>query len=167
MTEKWKPTPGFESRYEVSNLAKVRRIDVKPFKMMSVSRDALGYGRVQLSLNGKTKRFIVHRLVLAAFIGPCPPNMEGAHLDGNPSNNRLDNLKWCTSTENHWHKRAHGTHLCGNKMSWSKIKSDNDVRKIRKMREGGMKIADIAKIYGVTFQMISLICRRKNWTHVT
>jgi hypothetical protein len=52
----------------------------------------------------------VHRLVLAAFVGPCPEGMEVRHLDGNPANTRLANLRYGTHSENELDKVRHGTH---------------------------------------------------------
>jgi hypothetical protein len=54
--------------------------------------------RLQIQNIGKT--FYVHRLVLQAFIGPCPEGYEACHEDGDPFNNRLSNLRWDTHVEN-------------------------------------------------------------------
>lgn len=51
---------------------------------------------------------LVHRLVLETFAGPCPPDMECRHLDGNRSNNALSNLRWGTKLENEADKDRHG-----------------------------------------------------------
>lgn len=53
---------------------------------------------------------LVHRLVLEAFVGPCPEGMEGCHGDGDPTNNSLGNLRWDTATSNQLDKVRHGTH---------------------------------------------------------
>lgn len=49
----------------------------------------------------------VHRLILLTFVGPCPEGMQCRHLDGNPGNNRLDNLAWGTTEENIEDRKAH------------------------------------------------------------
>jgi hypothetical protein len=64
-----------------------------------------GYKRINLSdgqsrKSRKKKQLMVHHLVLRAFVGPCPAGMQTRHLDGNPANNRLDNLCWGTPKEN-------------------------------------------------------------------
>ena len=46
------------------------------------------------------KMFLVHRLVLLAFVGPCPVGMEGCHFDNDATNNRLSNLRWDTLSNN-------------------------------------------------------------------
>ena len=68
------------------------------------------YLTVRLSENGKSRIFRVHRLVLEAFVGPCPNGLEARHLDGNPANNNRNNLCWGTPAENTEDKRKHGRH---------------------------------------------------------
>lgn len=51
---------------------------------------------------------LVHRLVLEAFVGPCPSGCEGCHYDGNPANNIVSNLRWDTTKNNCLDKRRHG-----------------------------------------------------------
>ena len=94
-------------QYEISNFGKIRNIrtnrTIKPF--VSVS----GHLRVHLRLDGKRKLygFSVHRLVANAFI----PNIQNLpqvnHIDGNPSNNNVDNLEWCTPSHNIRHAYDH------------------------------------------------------------
>ncbi len=67
------------------------------------------FGHLKVSLSGKPRS--VHRLVLEAFIGPSPPGMECRHLDGNPRNNNLDNLKWGTKKENMQDMMRHGSQI--------------------------------------------------------
>jgi len=59
---------------------------------------------------GRRNRRLVHRLVLEAFVGPCPPGMECRHFpDRDPSNNQLVNLQWGTPAENYADSVVHGT----------------------------------------------------------
>ena len=85
----------------------------------------------------------IHRLVLETYIGPCPPDMECRHLDGNPANNKLNNLKWGTPKENHLDMKLHGTRgkpmlgRTGEKHPSSKL-SDVERKEIRNLYSTGL-----------------------------
>ena len=115
--EQWRPVVGYEGRYEVSDLGRVRSLDrirsngrkwrgrvLRPVPMER------GYLSVNLWLDNTPRMHLTHRLVLAAFEGPAPEGSEGRHLDGNPSNNALFNLAWGTHSENQYDQVSHGTH---------------------------------------------------------
>lgn len=110
-SEIFRDVVGYEGLYEVSNYGRVRR-KVDLFSKKSKSKEPLyikpdidyirrvGYLRVDLSNNGKSKHFFVHRLVAEAFI-PNPYNFPFInHKDEDKSNPRMDNLEWCTAKYN-------------------------------------------------------------------
>lgn len=109
--ERWQPIPGFEGHYDVSDMGRVRS-----HSRLSQGRDlrqhiTAGYHRVSLcawDLGRQKKAHLVHRLVLTAFVGPCPEGMEALHINGNSSDNRLCNLRWGTRAENVADQVAHG-----------------------------------------------------------
>jgi hypothetical protein len=109
---------------------------------------------------GKIKAFYVHRLVLEAFIGPCPEGMECRHLDGNPKNNRLDNLYWGTGKENATDRVRHGTGGYGEKNPSCKL-SPSEVEEIKSYCRQGMSQRKVAKLFGVTQSHVSLIMQGK------
>lgn len=76
--------------------------------------DQRGYHRVSLRLDGRTVTRTVHALVALAFIGPRPEGLEVCHNDGNPQNNRADNLRYDTHASNMRDKRLHGTAVSAN-----------------------------------------------------
>lgn len=121
MTEEWRPIPGCDGRYEVSNLGRVRsRPRTTPgrwdtpmhFAGRVLAQESVvgGYLRVGMRYGGRRHRELVHRLVLLAFVGPCPEGMEARHVDGNPTHNHVSNLAWGTHSENTYDQVSAGTH---------------------------------------------------------
>lgn len=105
-TATWKPIPNHEN-YLVSDDGRVRNS-----KGRELSGRDIGSGHLQVALytNGKRRDRQVHRMVLAAFVGPCPEGHEVRHLNGVPGDNRLVNLAYGTSAENKQDMLRHGTH---------------------------------------------------------
>lgn len=122
-TEQWRPIPGWDGYYEVSDHGRVRSVERVVTSKTGVRRvfpsvvrrpgphGNSGHRGVPLGRNGRAVMRQVHRLVLEAFIGPAPDGMECLHLDGDPTNNRLDNLRWGTRSENLRDAVRHGTHV--------------------------------------------------------
>ena len=111
----------------------------------------------------------VHRLVLEAFVGPCPDGMECRHnTDPNPSNNNLDNLRWGTHSENERDKAVHGTHRKGERHPISKLTADL-VADIRRRHAAGERQMDLALAFGVHRITIHGIVRHpeRHWPHVS
>ena len=114
MQEIWKAIPDYEGSFEVSNLGNFRSLDRKianrwgtftnyPGKLLKVEVMEDGYKRIVLMQNAIKKRYMCHRLVAQTFI----PNIDNLpyinHKDGNRGNNCVDNLEWCTQTQNEQH----------------------------------------------------------------
>jgi len=103
MIEEWRPIKGYEYRYAVSNLGRVKRIDngliLKPWP------NPQGYVVVGLYHDWRGKRTAkpVGHLVTQAFLGDIPEGLCRNHKDGNKTNNRLDNLEYVTYSENSRH----------------------------------------------------------------
>lgn len=117
--EKWLPVVGFEGRYEVSSRGRVRSLDSvrrdgNPLRgrVMRPSRHPrTGHLRVVLwTLDGRQLTRLVHRLVLEAFVGPCPDGLQGLHWDDDPGNNAVKNLYWGTSSQNRKDSIRNGGH---------------------------------------------------------
>lgn len=95
--ETWRRHPVF-SRYEVSDHGRVRNAQGHVMRMF---RNRAGYLSIGLRNGpGRSVTALVHQLVARAFIGLCPDGMEVLHGDGDPSNNRLGNLRYGTRSEN-------------------------------------------------------------------
>jgi len=174
--EIWKDIPGYEGYYQVSNLGRVKslsrtiqggnrhcRFDKKlPEKIMAHRIGSLGYSLVTFCKNGVMKHISRHNLVLTTFVGPRPTGYECAHLNGKPSDNRLENLIWATPKENNSHKIIHGTYCCGEQMPWAKLKR-KDIKTIRSRREKGETYISIAKDYGVIDETIRHVIIGNTW----
>jgi hypothetical protein len=123
MEETWVPIPEFEGLYEASTLGRIRslpRIDNRGgprrgrvLKPQPCGRR--GHRAVSLSKNGVVTYDAVHRIIMRAFVGPRPAGMETRHLNGDPADNRLVNLKYGTPSENALDRVRHGTHPMASK----------------------------------------------------
>ena len=120
MQEVWKAIPGYEGRYEVSDQGRVRSLDrivecFGPVKGRYLSKRSgrvlrpgpSNFGHLSVVL-GKNNTQFVHKLVLLAFVGPAPNKHECRHLNGDPADNRLENLCWGTRHENIMDSVRHG-----------------------------------------------------------
>lgn len=125
-----------------------------------------GYCSVGLRKDGKKHCKMVHRLVLEAFVGPCPVGMECRHLDGNKQSNRNTNLKWGTKQENAADKILHGTDLRGEDQGNSTL-TNEDVLKIVQLLNQRVPQATIAKQFKVVQSTIKSIALSKTWIHLT
>jgi hypothetical protein len=115
-----------------------------------------------LCLNGKKYR--EHRLIAEKFI-PNPDNKPHInHIDGNKSNNSIDNLEWVTPSENQLHSYKTGLSkpLAKDNNPYSKLKS-SDTPVIRQRFSNGEKIQSIRKDYNVSYSTIWRIVNNKGW----
>lgn len=171
-TEIWMPIPEFPG-YEVSSVGRVRskKQQQKEWRLLRShkrqrTKRGLPYIAVALMRDGKAVGKLVHVLVLTAFVGPAPEGMECRHLDGNPSNNRLANLRWGTHQENMADRKMHGR-LAGENHSGVKLTNEK-VRRIRRLAAEGWEQEDIAALPDIQVSRpnISLIVNRRTWRHV-
>lgn len=108
-SETWRLVPGYDV-YEVSSHGSVRSLQrmartrgggLRPVRDRVLKQSSQGrYLVVGLSRDGATRSRAVHRLVLEAFVGPCPPGQQCLHFDDDPNNNCLENLRWGSPHEN-------------------------------------------------------------------
>lgn len=171
--EKWKDVVGYEGLYQVSNLGRVKRIGKAPGTVpgyiLSTPLNSDGYPICCLHNNGrKTTR--VHRIVARAFLGTPPTNKpEVNHLDGNKSNNRIENLEYTSRSENLKHVfRCLGrepVRICGEKSGKNAI-TEEDVREIRKLAGQKIPYSKIEKLYPIGKAQIRRIVILEKWKHV-
>lgn len=141
--------------YEASNLGNIYRIGNDTPRIPS--RDRGGYYRLQL--DGSTRK--VHQLVLEAFVCEKPTGMQCRHLDGNPQNNCVENLRWGTALDN-----ANDFAKLNNRYQRSKITLDT-VRKIKtKLQTGSYTKTAIALMFGTSRTTVSGIAHCTRYASV-
>ena len=162
------PIPGFEG-YEASNDGRVRsfwrrgrsgKLGASSHELAgNINRDGYRYVAVKPTGGGECPMF-VHRLVLFAFVGPCPDGMQALHGNGDPGDNRLPNLRWGTHAENEDDKERHGRRPRGARHGMAKL-SDAAIADIRARRAVGETLVSIATVHGVTHSHVAQICLNK------
>lgn len=172
--EIWKDIKYYEHIYQVSNKGRVKslkrmkkiknnRLQPVPERIRSPSINKGGYSIIQLWKDNLVVYCLVSRLVLETFIGPCPNDMECCHNDGDPSNNRLENLRWDTRSGNMSDRITHGTHNRGDRHPMAKLNEDQVKSIIARSNESSKTLAEE---FGVTRDCINCIKRGACWKHI-
>lgn len=174
MIENWAQVPGFEV-YWASNHGRIKRIYtngkqriLKPYPMRRYDRKIKNnntYSVVSISKNGKVTKFLWHRIIAMTFMPiQSASTMVVNHLDGDKSNNRLENLEWTTEHENKKHAAKNGLMQRGESRYNSKLKN-RDILKIRELAKE-ISYAEIGRIYGINQGNAWLIANKRIWKHV-
>lgn len=171
--EIWKPVPEWE-HYHVSNLGNVKRMDFgqgwpdgRPLKS-HLSR--YGYPTVRLKDKPRGKTTTIHRLVMLAFVGPCPFGKEVNHKDGNKQNAKLDNLEYVTRVENIKHSWNTGLrklkNQLGEKNSQHKLSEKEILKIVFLYKEGLLNQNQLARAFKVSQTAIWYIIHGRNWSYL-
>lgn len=168
--EEWKPIPGFEGLYDVSDRGRVRSyykphhrgymVALTPQRIISPKPTTSGYLCYELRLGKEGVRKNANRLVACAFLGDRGHGWVAHHINRNRADNRLANLQWLTLAEN----SSLGDHR-GEKNGRAKLRR-SDIPHIRKLIAEGISHRVIASQYGVAPATISMIATGKRWSHV-
>jgi len=177
--ERWLPVAGWEMTHLVSDEGRVKRPGrwVNNNGGRSWLPDLILIGtpvnkktahlQVRLTDNGRQKMVLVHRIMLEAHVGPCPPGVESIHRNDVADDNRLENLRWGTHTENAQDMIRNG-HLVftEGEDQWCAKLTRDDVLAIRAASENHDKQRDIAARFNVSQTTVWRIVNRKSWRHV-
>lgn len=123
MAERWVAIPG-EPGYEASDMGRIRSLDRAVQSKSGVVKNLRGRvlklyqrrvdGYVEVSLNRQRNRY-VHQVILESFVGPRPGSVDAMHINGDPGDNRLENLRWGSRRENILDVVRHGRHFSARK----------------------------------------------------
>lgn len=169
MVEVWKVIPAWPE-YAVSSLGRVKRIlpgiNTSVGRVLRLSKSN-GYLYATLCRGSVARRMFVAKLMLEAFVGPRPAGYQTRHLDGNRTNNTIQNLRWGTTTENGMDRRLHGTQKGTN--HHKAILTEEIVAEVRKRFKkrclvNGAKA--MAKEFGVSHHAMEKAIRGEAWFHV-
>ena len=176
--ECWRPVKGYEGRYEVSDLGRIRSIQ-RTIRKSSKSRSSYdytvparmmrqplraGYPSVTLYRDAVKVRESVHRIVAAAFLGAVSDGLVVCHIDGDRRNNRASNLRLDTPAANSADMISHGKSLVGTRNHLAKLTPDA-VRVIRASR-GVLTQKQLAARFGVSKAAIGYVQRGSAWRHI-
>ena len=178
MTEEWKNVEGFPN-YMISNYGRLySKTHITVFKdgrrkkfegqFIKICKSKNGYSIARLSHEGVKKTKCIHRLVADHFINKISGKSEINHKDGNKSNNKIENLEWCTSKENKahgWQTKLYKPHnnMRGEKHGNCKL-SEEQVLKIRKLYDDKKKtLKELSMLFNTPHSTIQKIVYRKTW----
>ncbi len=170
--ETWVSVVGFEGLYEVSELGRVRSLDrivftlgrhrVRKGRVLTPVFGRRGYQRVMLTDGLLRNNCSVHLLVLGAFVGPRPEELETRHLNGDPGDNRLENLAYGTIAENAADRVGHKT-SAGIRNANCRL-SNEDVIAMRAARADGLHA--LAARFGIDRSHVWRILTNRSWRHL-
>ena len=174
--ERWLPVPGSDKHFVSAAGKIIKRVNAShPERRQTVfivpGLNKNGYEYIKVF----QKRWLVHRLVYAAFVGPLKPGLVVCHLDGSRTGNDYTNLRQTTQAENMSHKITHGTHQEGEKHGRA-IYTDKTVRNVKNAvgaarrshsgRLGRFEGTRIALEWGVSIYLVYDINNHNRWSHL-
>jgi hypothetical protein len=143
---------------------------LEPFALRQANHPQ-GYKKVCVKTYAGIKNRLVHRLVMEAWVGPCPEGCVTNHKNGNKTDNRLENLEYCTQSENMAHSYGYGLSpkpptKQGSDCRLSKL---NEEKVLALRAETDRKPGHLQRLsdkYGITASSISKILLRRTWKHI-
>lgn len=178
--EVWKDIKGYEGLYQVSSTGKVKSFDRiieqigkggLPFKRIYKGKTlgtkySNGYFMVTLVKDRKSTPISIHRLVCLSFLPNAESFPQVNHKNGIKTDNRIENLEWCTPTFNNKHAHSTGLNKSGYKNGElhknAKLKN-MEVRKIKMGLACGIATRELASLFSVSVPTISMISKGNSW----
>ena len=153
MFEVWQHVPDFGGWYEVSSRGRIWSNKTGRFLSCSVANT----GYHQVNLGGSIRH--VQRIVLEAFVGPCPYGHEACHGNGVRTDNRLENLRWDTRKNNMADASRHGTTNRGERCPTSKLTREQ----VYAIRAAAGTQREIGARFGISREHVRDIRSGKRW----
>jgi hypothetical protein len=172
--ELWKDIPGYENVYMVSTFGRIRRIKSGQGARVGLRKHQFtssGYPMISLCKDGIVKQYMIHRLVARCFLNEISGKTVVNHIDGKPSNPRLDNLEFVDQSGN----MRHAVDVLGSHVGNPGMKGvDNPnvkltqahvayIRNHKKHRGAAVKIA---RELGMGHSQVRRIIRGEAWKHI-
>lgn len=155
-----------DTDYYFSKCGKVLSTKNNKFKILKCLPDKF-YPRVSLSMNGKITRISVHRIIAEMFI-PNPENKPQVnHINGIKTDNRVENLEWCTSSENLIHGYKTSLHATGSLRYNSKLTEAQVIEIRNKYVPRIYSQRMLAKEFNVRQSTIHGILNNTYWNYIT
>ena len=178
MQEIWKPVPGFEGRYDVSNMGNVRTVGrfinaprgrerwIQE-RNLSTHITTRGYVQTMFKIGTKNIHQLIHRVVASAFIQNPHELPQVNHIDGDKTNNHVENLEWCTSQDNCTHARREKLYeqARGERGGGAKL-TNEEVLFIRTRLASGETHTAIANDYSISRTVITRIANGTRWATI-
>lgn len=152
--------------YDVSTAGVVRSWKNGKPVVLTQRTNRNGYLCVNFRIDGKTKIFKVHRLVAQAFISNPENKPEVNHINGDKTDNRVENLEWCTRSENLRHAYATGLKVALQGENNGRAKLTNEQARYIRDNPDGLTTVELAQKFCSEPILISLIQRGKSFKNV-
>ena len=152
---------GYENKYSISDDGEVWSYYKQEY--MKPNLGGYGYKQIQLAKNGKRKTYQIHKLVLEHFTEKVSGKEFCNHKNGDKHDNRIENLEWCTISENN--KHAYRTGLKGKSVGNPKYLIEQ-IKAAKYLLHTSMTGKEIAKATGMSESCVSLIKRNERWCDI-
>jgi len=175
--EIWKDVIEFNGCYQVSSLGRIKskdRIVIKKHnsgkmmrqfykgRMLSGTPQKYGHISVHLGFEGRKYGRSLHRLILETFSGKAPHGCECCHNNGISSDNRIENLRWDTHTENNKDRKKHGMYAVGEKHAMAKLTEEQALE----IKYCGMSPIKASRKFNIGLSTIHRIRNGESWRFI-